>query len=49
MVNNGFGEGYVIHLAIHPTDKSTLYAVTHNGEVLASTDGGQIWTVLGER
>ena len=49
VVNNGFGEGYVIHLAIHPTDKSTLYAVTHKGEVLASTDGGQTWSPIGSR
>lgn len=49
LVNNDFGEGYVIHLAIHPTDTSTLYAVTHKGEVLASTDGGQTWSPIGSK
>ena len=49
LINNGFGEGYILHLAVDPTDKNNLYAVADTGSILASKNGGQIWTVLGER
>ena len=47
LLSNGFGDSYVLHLAIDPTNTSTLYAVTDQGGVLASKDGGRTWTSLG--
>ncbi len=45
--DGGFGDGYVLHLAVDPTDGQKLYAVTHEGDVLASRDGGQTWAAFG--
>jgi len=49
LVSNSFGDSYLLHLAIDPTDSSALYAVTNNGDVLASKDGGSTWAPLGAR
>jgi photosystem II stability/assembly factor-like uncharacterized protein len=46
-VSNSFGDGYLLHLAIDPTDSSVLYAVTNSGAVLSSRDGGATWAPLG--
>jgi photosystem II stability/assembly factor-like uncharacterized protein len=46
-LSNGFGDGYVLHLAIDPTDGDKLYAVLHDGRVMASTDGGRLWNPFG--
>lgn len=46
-LGNGFGDAYVLHLAVDPTDKERLYAVTSQGTILASRDGGRTWAVLG--
>ena len=51
-VNSGFGETYVLHMAVDPTDDRTLYVVTFDSQtrvqaILASRDGGEIWTTLG--
>ena len=46
-LSNGFGDGYVLHLAIDPTDGDKLYAALHDGRVLASSDGGRLWHPFG--
>jgi hypothetical protein len=51
-VHNDFGEDYVLHFAVDPSDGQTLYAVTlhpqtHAEAVLASRDGGVTWAELG--
>ncbi|HET7715809.1 MAG TPA: exo-alpha-sialidase [Bauldia sp.] len=43
-----WGDGYILHLAVDPTDAKRLYAATGEGEVLASADGGATWSPFGE-
>lgn len=48
----GFGDAYVLHLAVDPASEGTLYAVTlhpesHAQQILSSRDGGKTWTALG--
>ena len=52
VLNNDFGEHYVVHFAADPADQQRLYAVTlhsqtHAQNVIASRDGGSTWTRLG--
>lgn len=52
LVNNDFGDAYILHLAVDPSDGQKLYAVTFNSKtraqaILASRDGGATWTKLG--
>ena len=47
-VSNQFGDRVLLHLAVDPTDPARLYAVTQEGEILASTDGGRTWSALGQ-
>jgi len=47
LVSNGFGDRYVLHLAVDPRDGRNVYAITHKGEVLSSKDGGVTWSELG--
>lgn len=47
LVSDGFGEGYLLHLAVDPADPAKLYAVDDQGSVLASLDGGRTWAPLG--
>ena len=47
-----FGQDFVVHLAVDPSNPDTLYAVTLNPQshaqaILASADGGKSWAVLG--
>jgi photosystem II stability/assembly factor-like uncharacterized protein len=47
-----FGEEYVLHFAVDPTDPQKLYAVTlhpgdHSQTILASGDGGTTWSAFG--
>lgn len=54
VLGDSFAGGYVVHLAVDPTNKARLYAVTvdpttHRGDVLASGDGGQSWSRFGAR
>jgi photosystem II stability/assembly factor-like uncharacterized protein len=51
-VGADFGEAYVVHLAVDPSDADKLYAVAMNPQshaqaVLASADGGKSWATLG--
>ena len=52
LVSNDFGDAYILHLAIDPSDGQKLYAVTFDTKtraqaILASRDGGATWTKLG--
>lgn len=46
-VPNGFGDRILLHLAFDPADKGRMFAASHQGDILASTDGGASWTELG--
>lgn len=46
-VNNDFDDRILLHLAADPADADRLFAVTRQGEILASTDGGRHWSGLG--
>jgi photosystem II stability/assembly factor-like uncharacterized protein len=39
----GFGEQILLHLAVDPGNPNRLFAVTQEGEILTSWDGGQTW------
>jgi photosystem II stability/assembly factor-like uncharacterized protein len=43
-VANEFGDAVLLHLAADPSDANRLFAVTNEGKILASTDGGQSWS-----
>jgi photosystem II stability/assembly factor-like uncharacterized protein len=45
-VNAEFGERVVLHLAIDRAMPDRMFAVTDDGGILASTDGGQSWIGL---
>ena len=45
-VGGGFGDGYLLHLAIDPQNPDRLFAATARGEVLRSTDHGRTWSAL---
>ncbi len=53
VVSNEFGDNYILHLAIDPTDNRNLYAVTLQAQtrkqaILVSRDAGQTWSILGD-
>jgi len=48
-VRNGFGDRYLMHLAIDPGDLNLLFAMTQNSELLVSNNAGKSWRVLAER
>jgi photosystem II stability/assembly factor-like uncharacterized protein len=45
-LSNGFGDRYLLHLAVDPADHDRLFAATQHNELLASSDGGRTWQVL---
>jgi len=47
-VNSDWGNRFLLHLAVDPTDPKRLFAATQHGEILVSTDHGQIWTLFGK-
>ncbi len=47
-VSNGFGDRYLLHLAVDPGDLDPLFVMTQNGELLASDDAGKSWRVLAQ-
>ncbi len=54
LVNNAFGEDYVLHLAVDATGDGKLYAVTLNPQtraqaVLVSGDRGETWASFGAK
>ncbi len=53
LVNDDFGEAYILHLAIAPDNEDALFAITIDPNtraqtIIASQDGGETWTALGE-
>ncbi len=51
-LSSNFGEDYVVHLAVDPTDESNLFAITLQPQtraqaILTSRDGGVTWTTIG--
>ncbi|HXH04369.1 MAG TPA: exo-alpha-sialidase [Candidatus Competibacteraceae bacterium] len=48
-LGNGFGEDYLLHLAVDPTNPQNLYAVTQKSAILVSRDGGGTWAEFGAR
>jgi photosystem II stability/assembly factor-like uncharacterized protein len=49
LLSEDWGDRYVLHLAVDPTNSDRLYAVLQEGEVLASKDGGRTWTEFSNR
>ena len=54
VLGNSFAGGYVLHLAVDPSNKERLYAATldpatHRGDVLTSADAGRSWSRFGAR
>ena len=54
LLNNDFGDAYVLHLAVDPNDDKKLYAVTVNARtraqvIMVSDDGGTSWKALGAK
>ena len=50
-VADDFGENYVLHFAVDPTDPQKLYGVTlhpqsHRQTIVASRDGGRTWSAF---
>lgn len=46
-VSNSFGDQYLLHLAVDPSNPNRLYVTTNETEILASGNGGGTWRVLG--
>lgn len=46
-LSNEFGDQILLHLAADPSNPDRVYAVTHEGQVLASQDGGKSWRPFG--
>jgi hypothetical protein len=54
VLNNNFGQAYMLHLAVDPANAKLLYAITSNQqtrsqEIITSRDGGKTWKVLGAK
>jgi photosystem II stability/assembly factor-like uncharacterized protein len=47
-LSNGFGDRYILHLAVDPANPDRLYATTQENDVLASSDGGRSWKPYGQ-
>jgi photosystem II stability/assembly factor-like uncharacterized protein len=46
VVNMDFGQHVLLHMAIDRNDPDRMFAVADDGQILASTDGGQSWGPL---
>lgn len=46
-ISDALGDKILLHLAIDPADRNRIFAASHQGDILASTDGGASWTELG--
>lgn len=45
-VSTGFGDGYLLHLAVDPSDPRRLFAATGEGDILQSSDRGVTWSEM---
>jgi photosystem II stability/assembly factor-like uncharacterized protein len=48
-LGTGPSDQILLHLAIDPIDADRLYAITYDGDVIASADGGASWRRFGAR
>jgi photosystem II stability/assembly factor-like uncharacterized protein len=46
-VGADWGDRILLHLAVDPADEERLFVASHEGEILASTDGGATWSGFG--
>ncbi|QPC88310.1 exo-alpha-sialidase [Mesorhizobium sp. NBSH29] len=46
-ISDAWGDRILLHLAVDPSDKNRMFAATHQGDILASVDGGAKWDELG--
>lgn len=46
-ISDALGDKVLLHFAIDPADRNRIFAASHQGDLLASTDGGASWTELG--
>lgn len=46
-VNNSFGDGYLLHLAVDSSNPNNVYVITNNSRLLKSGDAGSTWQALG--
>ncbi|RUV28216.1 MAG: exo-alpha-sialidase [Mesorhizobium sp.] len=46
-LSSGLSDRILLHLAVDPADKDRIFVASHQGDILASTDGGVNWTELG--
>ncbi|MGQ7794052.1 WD40/YVTN/BNR-like repeat-containing protein [Faunimonas sp. B44] len=47
-ISDGFGESYLLHLAVDPGDPNRLFAASSDGEILHSIDQGRTWGRLAD-
>jgi hypothetical protein len=45
-LSNGFGDRYLLHLAVDPYNHDRFFASTQHNEMLASGDGGRTWRAI---
>ena len=45
-LSNGFGDRYLLHLAVDPNDHDRVFASTQHNELMASRDGGRTWRAI---
>jgi hypothetical protein len=43
-----WGDDYLLHLAVDPSESERLYAATRHSQVLRSSDGGKTWSAFGQ-
>ena len=46
-VSSAWGERFLLHLAVDPTNADRLFGATQEGVILASFDGGKNWKTFG--
>lgn len=46
-VGADWGDRVLLHLAVDPADKERIFVASHQGEILASEDGGTTWREFG--
>jgi photosystem II stability/assembly factor-like uncharacterized protein len=42
-ISDDWGDRILLHLAVDPADKNRMFVASHQGDALASTDGGVNW------
>nr|MBA3446538.1 hypothetical protein [Pseudaminobacter sp.] len=47
-VFDAWGDKVLLHLAADPADKNRLFVASHQGDILASADGGVSWSEFGQ-